>query len=186
MTMTTAEQLQVSPIPVSIDNVADWGEIAEQVARESGLPTVVTPEMLARMVGSAAALLFAADAAKDMNLLRGTFADPVIAQCQRNTGCLGGGQPASAAIRLIGAHMVDAHPVLRARLEVQVKGADGSESVAGQFWDLQLGAQATVGQSTCPNCGAPIADGDLICGHCRADVRDVIAVPLLVSRLELY
>jgi hypothetical protein len=184
--MTTAEQLQISPIPASIDNVGDWEGIAHQIASESGLPTDVTPDLIVGMIGSAVALLFQADAAKDMNLLRGTFADPVIAQCQRNAGCLLGEEPISAVVDLVGAHMMDGHPVLRARIPVRVRGADGSESVNSQFWDLQLGAQVTVGQTTCPNCGAPIATGELICGHCRADVRSVVNTPLVVSRLELY
>ena len=41
-------------------------------------------------------------------------------------------------------------------------------------------------QGRCPNCGAPIARGELVCEHCRADVRSVVTVPLVVSRLELY
>jgi hypothetical protein len=86
--MTTAEQLKVSPVPTTIANPGEWEAIAKQIASESGLPTEVTPEMVAGMVGSAVALLFQADAARDMDLLRGTFADPVIAQCQRNVGSL--------------------------------------------------------------------------------------------------
>jgi hypothetical protein len=184
--MTSTGQLQVSPIPASIDNVEDWKEIARQIASESGLPTVVTPELVAGMIGSAVPLLFEADAAKDMNLLRGTFTDPVIAQCQRNAGCLLGEQPISAVAHLVGVHKVDGHPALRAHLSMQVQDADGNPSVNSQFWDLQLGAQVTVGQSQCPNCGAPIAKGELICGHCRTDVRSVVEAPLVVSRLELY
>jgi hypothetical protein len=184
--MTTAEQLKVSPVPTTIANPGEWEAIAKQIASESGLPTEVTPEMVAGMVGSAVALLFQADAARDMDLLRGTFADPVIAQCQRNVGSLLGEAPVSAVVNLIGAHMVEAHPTLRVRLPIQVKSPDGSESVNSQFWDLQLGAEVTVGQAVCPNCGAPIAQGALICEHCRADVRSVVKAPLVVSRLELY
>jgi hypothetical protein len=184
--MTSTQQLQVSPIPASIDNVGEWEVIARQIASESGLPTTVTPELLVGMIGSAVPLLFEADAAKDMNLLRGTFTDPVIAQCQRNAGSFADEQPISAVVDLVGAHMADGHPVLRARLSIQVQDADGSRSATNQFWDLQLGAQVTVGQSQCPNCGAPIATGELICGHCRADVRSVVEAPLVVSRLELY
>lgn len=100
------------------------------------------------MIGSAVPLLFEADAAKDMNLLRGTFADAVIAQSQRNTGCLEGGHPTSAVVHLVGAHTVDGHCLLRAHLIIQVQDADGSQRVARQFWDLQLGAQVTVGQTS--------------------------------------
>ncbi len=184
--MTATEQLQVSPIPVSIDNVGAWEEIAKQIASESGLPTMITPELIVGMIGSAVPLLFAADAAKNANLLRGIFADPLIAQCQRNVGGLLGEQPISAVVNLVGAHMLDGHPTLRAHVAVQVQGADGNGSVSRQLWDLQLGAEVTVGQPKCPNCGAPIAEGALICGHCRADVRSVVKTPIVVSRLELY
>jgi hypothetical protein len=184
--MTTAEQLKVAPIPATIANPGEWEAIATQIASESGLPTQVTPELLVGMISSAVPLLFEADAAKDMDLLRGTFSDPVIAQCERNAGCLLGEHPTSVVIDLVGAHMVEGHATLRARLPIQVNGSDGSPSVNSQFWDLQLGAQVTVGQPLCPNCGAPIAQGALICEHCRADVRSVVTVPLVVSRLELY
>jgi hypothetical protein len=184
--MTTAEELKVSPVPTTIANPGEWEAIAKQIASESGLPTVVTPEILTGMIASAVPLLFEADAARDMDLLRGTFADPVIAQCQRNVGSLLGEQPISVVINLIGAHMVEAHATLRVRLPIQVKSADGSESVNSQFWDLQLGAEVTVGQAICPNCGAPIAQGALICEHCRADVRSVVKARLVVSRLEMY
>ncbi len=184
--MTTTDQLQVAPIPTTIDNAEEWDAIAQQIASESGLPTVVTPELVRGMIGSAVPLLFGADAAKDMNLLRGTFADPVIAQCERNAGCLQGEKPISATIHLVGSHMVNGHPALRARLSAQVQGIDGDQSINRQFWDLQLGAQVTVGQLQCPNCGAPIAKGALICEHCRTDVRSVVETPLAVIRLELY
>jgi hypothetical protein len=184
--MTPTEQLQLIPIPASIDNLANWGEIAKQIASESGLPTEVTPELITGMLASAVPLLFEADAAKDMGPLRGTFTDLVIAQCQRNAGALMGEQPVSVVIDLVGAHIADGHPVLRARLLIQVQGGGGGQSVNRQFWDLQLGAQVTVGQSQCPNCGAPIGRGELICGHCGTDVRSVAKVPLVVSRLEIY
>ena len=132
--MTTTGQLQISPIPVVIDNVADWAGIAREIASESGVPTVVTPELFVGMSGSAVALLFEADAANDMNLLRGTFADPVIAQCQRNCGCLQGEKPTSATVKLIGAHAVDGHPTMRARFAIQVHWAADDRTVNTQFW----------------------------------------------------
>jgi hypothetical protein len=118
--------------------------------------------------------------------LRGTFADQVIAQCQRNAGSFTGARPASAVVHLVGSHMENRQPVLRARISIQVEDPDGAQTVNNQFWDLQLGAQVTVGQPNCPNCGAPVGKGELICGHCRADVRNVVEVPLVVTRLELY
>jgi hypothetical protein len=184
--MTTTEPGQLAPVSASIDNVADWEEISERITSVAGLPTLVTPDLVAGVIGGALALLFGADAAKDMNRLRGTFADPVIAQCQRNAGELLPGRPVSAVVHLVGAHMADGHPVLRTHVSVQVQGASGQEMLTSQFWDLELGSQVTVGQANCPNCGAPIATGELICGHCRTDVRSVVAVPLVVSRLEFY
>jgi zinc-ribbon domain len=120
-----------------------------------------------------------------MNLLRGTFGDPVVAQCGRNLGQCSGARPTSVAVHLVGSRLADGHPVVRAHLVIQVSGSDGSPGVTGQFRDLQLGGQVT-GQPTCPNCGAPVGDGELICSHCHADVRSVIDAPIVVSRLELY
>ncbi len=184
--MTDTQSPQLTTIPVSIDNCADWQEIAGQLSAEAGLPTVLTPELVQGMIGSAVPLLFAADAARDMDLLRGTFADQVIAQCQRNSGSLAGAQPTSAIMHLAGAPMIDGHPALRVHVAVQVQDAADGESVSSQFWDHQPGAQVTVGRPICPNCGAPIASGALICGHCGTDVRGVVKMPLVVSRLELY
>ncbi len=184
--MTPSEQLRHSAIPASIDNVEEWDGIAQQIATEGGVPTALTPEVIAAMIGSAVALLFEADDTKDMNLLRGTFADRVIAQRQINAGCLQGARPTSAVIDLVGVHMADGDPQLRVRVLIQVQGLDASASVTSQFWDLALGAEVTVGQASCPNCGAPIDQGELICEHCGADVRSVVKAPLVVSRLELY
>ncbi len=184
--MSATGQLQLSPIPASIDNAGDWEGLAGQIAGQAGLPTVVTPEVIIGMVGSAVPLLFEADGAKDANLLRGTFTDPVIAQCQRNAGSFLGAEPVSAVVHLVGARVADGHPRLRVHLAIQVQGPGGGHSVNNQFWDLELGAEVTVGQPACPNCGAPIGRGELICSHCRTDVRSVVQVPLVVSRLELY
>jgi hypothetical protein len=181
-------QLHAAPVPASIENAAEWQTIAAQIAAETGLPTEVTPAMLTGMVGSAVALLFAADAAKDAALLRSTFADAVIAQCARTAGCLEGRQPTSVSVALVGVHLAEGHPVLRAHLTIALAqpGDDGEAAVTRQFWDIQLGGQVTVGEPNCPNCGAPIAAGGLICSHCQADVRTVVGVPLVVCRLELY
>ncbi len=184
--MTAGQQLQVAPIPTSIDNAGDWSAIAAQISSETGVPPVLTPEILMGMIGSAVPLFFEADASKDMNPLRGTFADTVLAQCQRNAGCLQGEHPTSTAIHLVGAHTADGHCLLRTHLIIQVQGADSEQRAARQFWDLQLGAEVTVGQPSCPNCGAPIATGTLVCEHCQMDVRSVVEVPLVVSRIELY
>jgi hypothetical protein len=184
--VSTTGQLQVAPIPATIDNVADWPQFAAQVESLAGAPPAVAPELIAGMLGSAVPLLFEADASANAGLLRGTFADSVIAQCERNPGNLMGERPLSVTAHLVGARMQDAHPLLRTHLLIAVKTAAGADGANSQFWDLQLGAQLTVGQATCPNCGAPIPQGQLICSHCGFDVRSVVQVPLVVARLELY
>jgi hypothetical protein len=184
--MSATEQVQVAPIPATIDNLDDWAVIAQQVESRSGAPTVVTPELVAGMIGSAVPLLFEADSAKNANLLRGTFTDALVAQCERNAGDLMGTRPTSVAAHMVGVHTADAYSVVRAHLRIQVRRPDGSPALSTQFWDLQLGAQVMVGQETCPNCGAPIGKGELLCEYCHTDVRSLVEVPLVVSRLVLY
>jgi hypothetical protein len=183
---TPVGQQGLAPIPASIENTEVWPEVAKRVETQTNLPTTITPELITAMVASAVPLLFASDASGNLSPLRGTFTDQVVAQCQRNAGALAGDTPMAAVVKLIGSHMVEGHPVLRVHVAVQVRRASGVDGVDSQFWDLQLGSQVTVGQATCPNCGAPIRPGELICGHCRTDVREVVEVPLVVSRLELY
>jgi hypothetical protein len=184
--MSATEQLQVAPVPVSVQNPEDWAELAGQIVAGTAMPTHLTPELIAGMTGTALPLLFAADAAGNADLLRGTFADPVVAQCLRNLGCLRGSRPVRVSVHMVGAHVLDGHPVVRIHLSIQTRDAGGNPGAQNQFWDLQSGAEVTVGQTTCPNCGAPLGMGELICGHCHTDVRSVANVPLLVSRLELY
>ena len=184
--MSATGQLAIAPMPATIDNEADWEVLANQIAAGAGMPTVVTPEMIVGMVGSAVPLLFAADAARNLNLLRGTFSDPVVAQCMRNAGTLMGASAHAVAIHLAGSRVVDGSPVVRAHLTIETAKPDGSPTRCQQFWDLQVGGHVTVGQPDCPNCGAPVGQGELICGHCHADVRSVVDVPIVVSRLDLY
>lgn len=184
--MSTTEQLQISSIPASIENPGDWDALGQQITDATGMPPAVNPQTIAGILGSAVPLLFEADAAQNPNLLRGTFSDQVVAQCARNPGQCMGAKPTSVVIHLAGSRVMDGHPVVRVHLVIQAHHADGSPASSGQFWDLQLGGQVTVGQHACPNCGAPIGVGELICAHCNADVRSVVDVPLVVSRLELY
>jgi hypothetical protein len=184
--MSATGQLQVSPVEARLDNEADWPQFAQQIESVAGEPPAVTPELIVGMLGSAVPLLFESDATANAELLRGTFSDAVIAQCARNAGNLMGERPVSVAGHLVGAREQESHPVLRVHLSIPVKTAEGTDGVNNQFWDIQLGAQVTVGQPTCPNCGGPIAQGQLICSHCGTDVRGVVQVPLVVSHLELY
>lgn len=181
-----AQQLQLAPIPASLDNPGDWDAIAGQVTHETGLPLTAGPDALLAMIGSAVPLLVAAQAAGDAGVLRGTFADPVVAQCQRNRAVLLTGTPDTALVHLVGARVVSDRPVLRVHVVIHGADATGTPTVDRQFWDIQLGGEVTVGQQACPNCGAPVDPGELVCGHCRTDVRVTAHVPLVITRLELY
>lgn len=184
--MSTLEQLQIPPIPAGIDNPGDWDALAQQISLATGMPANVSPETIVGMLGSAVPLLFAADGNGNANLLRGTFSDPVVAQCALNRGELTSGTPTSVAAHLVGSRIDGGHPVVRVHLTIQTRRPDGEEGQTHQFWDLQFGDRVTVGQPNCPNCGAPLSDGGLVCSHCHADVRNVVDVPIVVSKLELY
>jgi hypothetical protein len=181
-----ATPLQLAPVPASIDNPADWDPIMQLIARRTGLPPTITLDSVLGLVRGAVPLIFEAQSAGTANLLRGTFGDPVVAQCQLNIGCLLSGRPESAVAHLVGGRVADGRPILRVHVLVQGRGPDGEQTIDRQFWDLVLGAEVTVSQPDCPNCGAPVAQGELICDHCGADVRSTVEVPLVVSRLELY
>lgn len=181
------QQQAAAPIPASIENANEWDAYARELSADTGLPTQLTPELVANVIGGAVPLLFAADASPgDMSSLRGTFSDQVIVQCRRNHGDLSGARPTSVSAQMTGTPHVDGHAVLRMHLTIRVVDSAGREGVTRHFWDLQLNTQAIVGQAECPNCGAPVPKGELICEHCQADVRQLVATPLIVSRLELY
>jgi ribosomal protein S27AE len=180
------QQLQLAPVPASIDNPGDWDTIAKQITDETGLPFTVAPDAVVAMIGSAVPLLVAAQAAGDAGVLRGTFADPVVAQCQRGGVQLLAGSPDTTLVHLVGGRVVAGRAVLRVHLVMHGAGAEGLPTVDRQFWDIQVGGDVTMGQRVCPNCGAPVDPGELVCGHCRTDVRVTVQVPLVVTRLELY
>jgi len=184
--MTMSDQARLSPVSVSIDNPEEWASIMDQMSADNGAPSVLTPELLTDTVGSAVPMLFDADVSGNMDPLRGIFADQVIAQCQHHSGCLNGDAPTSSVLHLVGTPMHEGRPALRVHLLIKTRGRDGSEGVNSQFWDFAVGAQVVVGQSTCPNCGAPLGDGQLICDHCHANVGRAVDAPLIVTRLELY
>jgi hypothetical protein len=184
--MSATGQPEIAPVPATIDNAADWDVLTNQITAGTGMPSVVTLEMIVGMLGSAVPLLFASDATRNLNLLRGTFSDPVVAQCTRNAGTLMGALPKAIVVHLAGSRVADGHPVVRAHLSIEATGPDGNPTRSQQFWDLQFGGQVTVSQPSCPNCGAPVGAGELICAHCHGDVRNVVDVPIVVSRLDLY
>jgi hypothetical protein len=184
--MTAVDSVECAPIPATIDNVDAWPGIADQIAATAGLPTAVTLDTVAGLLGSAVPLLFAADKAGDANLLRGTFVDRVVAQCQRNQGCLQGDRPVSVIGHLVGAPAHSDQPALRVHLAITTQAAEGRPGATSQFWDLLIDPAVTVGAHDCPSCGAPLAAGHLVCDHCHADVRSEVQVPLAVGKLELY
>ncbi len=182
----TSLQVAFPPVPTTVDNPDVWDEITSEYSAAAGVAPAVPLDAVAAMVGSAVPLVFAADASGDAGLLRGTFADPVVAQCERFAGSLGGATPESATVHLVGAPVRNGQPRIRIHVLVAARSVGGSESMTGEFWDLQLDGSATVGALQCPSCGAPVAPGALVCSHCRTDVRSAVRVPLLVDRLERY
>jgi len=181
--MSTAE---LAPIAGSIDNPGDGDAVPRPIKQAPGLPMGVSPDELLTLIRSGVALMFEAQTSGNMNLLRGTFAAPVVGQCRTNRNGLMSGQPRSVAVHLAAGRVVEGHGVVRVHLEIHGDRPDGQASLDRQFWDLQVGAQVTVTQSACPNCGAPVGVGELICNHCGSDVRSVVEVPAMVCRLELY
>lgn len=181
--MSTSE---LAPVAASINNREDWAAVTQGIERTTGLPIAISPDGLGAVIGSGLTLMFDAQTSGSMDGLRGTFAAPVVAQCQANHDGLLSGRPRSVTVHLAAGRVVHGHGVLRVHLEIHGERPDGSASIDRQFWDLQVGAQVTVAQPACPNCGAPVTAGELVCSHCGTDVRHNVDVPVVVSRLELY
>ena len=184
--MTVPDQSHLTTVPVTVDNPDDWGDISTHLAAESGSGGAITAEVVAEMVGSAVPMLFAADASGDTDMLRGTFSDQILVQRRNQAGSFNGDTPVSATVHLVGSPTHDGQSAIRAHVMVATTSTDGGSAATGMFWDLTVDTTVVVGQSSCPNCGAPLAAGCLVCEHCHADVRQVISAPLVVSRLELY
>jgi hypothetical protein len=177
---------QLTPVTGSFDNREDWDAVTQRITQVTGMPLTVSPDDLLAMISSGVALMFEAQTSANANLLRGTLAAPVVAQCRVNIDGLLSGRPQSVVVHLAAGRVVDGRGVVRAHLEIHGVHPDGTPSIDRHFWDLQLGAEVTVAQTTCPNCGAPVAGGELVCTHCGTDVRTVTPVPAVVTRLELY
>lgn len=181
-----ASPLELAQVPASIDNPGDWDPIMQGIARQTGLPPTITADAVLGMVRGAVPLIFQAECAGNVDVLRGTFADPVVAQCRQNLGSLLRGRPEAAAVHLVGGRVTDGDPVLRVHVLITGQGPGGDPTLDRQFWDLRFGGRVTVGRQECPHCGAPLPHGELICDHCGTDVRSTVDVPLVVSHLELY
>ncbi len=176
----------LQPVAATLGDPEDWPAIAGQLTRATGLPVVADTDALTAFVAGAVPLLYEADRARDGGPLRGSFADPVLAQVQRNAPALGGAVPTGVTITLAASRVIDGHAVIRVHLAIGVRTPTGASAVQRQFWDLQLGGEATVAATTCSGCGAPLAAGELLCRHCGADARVLARPPVLVSRLEHY
>lgn len=184
--MTDSFGTEIHPVPVSITNPADWGDISRTLSEKSGVPSTVDLDSLTSMLSGAIALLFEADRVDDIDLLRGTFSEQVIAQCQRYQGYLEGGRPLSANTYLIGVPNNAINPCIRVRNTITDETTNSESHTVEQFWDLEVNRQTLVGLSSCPHCGAPMKLGELICKYCHTDVRMNITAPLLVVKLETY
>jgi hypothetical protein len=184
--MTTPEHSQLATVPVTVDNPEDWSDIDRQLTAEGGKAGAITPDVLAMTVESAVPMLFAADRSGDADSLVGIFSDQVVTQRRNQAGSFHGDIPVSVTLHLVGAPPHEGHTAIRAHVLVATTSPDGGSSATAMFWDFGVDAPVVVGQSSCPNCGAPLAAGCLVCDHCHADVRQVTSAPLLVTRLELY
>jgi hypothetical protein len=180
------EHGQLPSIQVTVDNPEVWAEIALHFATRTGTPLSSDLAALTSLVASGVTLLFEADATGSVDLLRGTFSDQLVAQCERNLGCLHGDRPTSAMVHLVGVPESTREASIRTRVMVAVTELDGQSGMRSQFWDLQADVSVVVGTSTCPNCGAQLQPGQLICGYCSTDVRRSLQVPFVVTKLEMY
>lgn len=178
-----------TPITLTLENPEEWPKLAEQIEARTGMPPTSDPEEIVGMAALAVALVYQCDADGDFGRLRGTFTDDVVAQCERNHGCLMGARPLPGTMELIGAGYNDTgDPAVRVRVAITVQSDDsGPPRPSTVFLDLQLGAEVTEeSTSVCKNCGAPLAHGQLVCSYCGSDMRTVMRVPLAVCNLELF
>jgi hypothetical protein len=175
------------PIPVTVSDPDRWTDVATQAAARTGLPLSVNLEFLEQFVATAVPAFFEADATGQFGRLRGVFADPVVAQCERNRGSLEGVRPTSVSVAVVGVPHDEPEPGLpiRLKLSIAVTGPVPTRSVE-QFWDVITDQVATVAASLCPSCGAPVGPGELACEYCHASTAQSVQRPLLVWRLRLY
>jgi hypothetical protein len=157
----------------------------------TGVPPNATVEEVAGIVSSAVALLYAADAAGDMEVLRGVFCDPVVGQCERNRGCLEGAVPAPGGqLTLIGApYAANGDPIcgVRVRAEFPVTTPAGTTLPSVLFMDVQFDSRVTLSAAhNCSNCGEPLGRGEILCSHCGADIRTEVSTPLAISCMQLF
>ncbi|MBV8221414.1 MAG: hypothetical protein JO325_23355, partial [Solirubrobacterales bacterium] len=47
--MSATGQLEIAPVPATIDNAADWDVLTNQITAGTGMPPVVTLEMIVGM-----------------------------------------------------------------------------------------------------------------------------------------
>jgi len=180
----------VRPSHIAVTNPQAWEQITHDIEMHTGVPPNATVEEVADLVSSAVALLYAADASGDMEVLRGVFCDPVVGQCERNRGCLQEAVPAPGGqLTLIGEpYLPNGDPIrgVRVRAEFRVTTPAGTTLPSGLFMDVEFGSHVTVsGAHNCTNCGAPLGPGEILCSHCGADMRAEVSTPLAISRLQL-
>jgi hypothetical protein len=175
---------------MAVTNPQAWEHITHDIEMHTGVPPNATVEEVADLVSSAVALLYAADASGDMEVLRGVFCDPVVGQCELNQGCLHDAVPAAGGqLTLIGEPYLpngDAIHAVKVRAEFPVTTPAGTTLPSWLFMDVEFGSHVTVsGAHSCTNCGAALERGEILCSHCGADMRAEVSTPLAISRLQL-
>ncbi|MGA2009149.1 MAG: hypothetical protein ABSH51_01255, partial [Solirubrobacteraceae bacterium] len=139
---------------MAVTNPHAWAQIAHEIETHTGVPLTATVAEVANLVSSAVALLYAADASGDMEVLRGVFCDAVVGQCELNRGCLEGTVPAPGGqLTLIGVPFrPNGDPIrgVRVRAEFPVTTLAGTTRPSELFMDVEFGSQVTV--SAARNC----------------------------------
>jgi hypothetical protein len=171
-------------IPVVIDNLADWTDMAKVLASDLSVQSTITPELITQFVGSAVKVLFSIGSIEQIGLARGVVSDHVLNQFEHLIGQLSG-TPVAVTVHLVSTPEDGDHYEVRIHVGVRVNG--GNAEVVWMVWDLMTDAAVAVAPSTCPNCGAPLENGVLICPFCHASVLPTAArSPLQITRLETY
>jgi hypothetical protein len=177
--------IQAAGVPARVQNPEDWPGIVSAIERHTGHPPNTDLDTVVQFLSDCVQLLFEADTTHDAQILRGTFAEPVIGQLIGLSGLLDGFTALAADLLLIGAPQVLDNAFVRIRARVMAADVRGQQSVHQQFWDIALGdLTATIGPSECANCGAPLPPGALVCAYCHTDSRGTVHVPLQVIRLQ--
>jgi hypothetical protein len=179
---------EVQPtISVSCDNPQDWAQIVDD-AHRSGQFVDVTPATISAIVAGGVPAMFHAAATGELEGLRSIFTSSALGNISRAAPMLAGTVPQNAVIHLVGlVPGPGGDPVIRIHLSMHALDPQGQPEVIQQFWDIsQTGTVVVNTRPTCPGCGAPVPAGTIRCPYCGVDVRETTAVPVIVSRVQMY